>query len=286
MTHVELTWVEKKIEYWIRFGRTRTNRSSTAAGVSSPSGPGTVFAFVRWAANDFGTIISRIDIVRAVEPRRALPDAALRAAGRRNPAQDRRLAEGRATCCSHRRHRARSASIRTPFRRITGGTSTTGWPPDMSRAPTRSNIIAPSSCAGGPSRERAGLILVDGARGARRRLSGLTPMPIKLMWNASASAPIGFYTIDFDGPFDVTDLVAVDAPEPLATFIAERGYLPKGVPLMKRILAVSGQTVCRSNLTDHGGRRRGGRRWNAIAPAAISPSGRAAAASRPAKSSS
>ena len=27
-----------------------------------------VFAFVRWASNDFGTIISRIDIVRAVAP--------------------------------------------------------------------------------------------------------------------------------------------------------------------------------------------------------------------------
>ncbi|CAI2932226.1 S26 family signal peptidase [Aminobacter niigataensis] len=77
----------------------------------------------------------------------------------------------------------------------------------------------------------------------------LTPMPIKLMWNASASAPIGFYTIDFDGPFEATDLVAVDAPEPLATFLATRGYLPKGVPLLKRVLGVSGQTVCRSNLT-------------------------------------
>ncbi|MFZ2099023.1 MAG: DUF2840 domain-containing protein, partial [Oricola sp.] len=30
--------------------------------------PGAVFAFVRWAANDFGTVISRIDIVRAFEP--------------------------------------------------------------------------------------------------------------------------------------------------------------------------------------------------------------------------
>ncbi len=77
----------------------------------------------------------------------------------------------------------------------------------------------------------------------------LTPMPTKLMWNASASAPIGFYTIDFDGPFEATDLVAVDAPEPLATFLATRGYLPKGVPLLKRVLGVSGQTVCRSNLT-------------------------------------
>lgn len=77
----------------------------------------------------------------------------------------------------------------------------------------------------------------------------ITPMPIKLMWNASASAPIGFYTIDFAAPFEVTDLVAVDAPEPFATFMAERGYLPKGVPLLKRVLGVPGQIVCRSNLT-------------------------------------
>ncbi|EFI52845.1 S26 family signal peptidase [Afipia sp. 1NLS2] len=77
---------------------------------------------------------------------------------------------------------------------------------------------------------------------------GLTPMPIKLMWNASASAPIGFYTIDFDGPFEVTDLVAIDAPEPLADFLDKRGYLPKGVPLLKRVLAVSGQVVCRTGL--------------------------------------
>ena len=77
---------------------------------------------------------------------------------------------------------------------------------------------------------------------------GLTPMPIKLMWNASASAPIGFYTIDFDGLFEVTDLVAIDAPEPLADFLDKRGYLPKGVPLLKRVLAVSGQVVCRTGL--------------------------------------
>jgi conjugative transfer signal peptidase TraF len=76
----------------------------------------------------------------------------------------------------------------------------------------------------------------------------LTPMPIKLIWNASASAPIGFYTIDFNRPFEVTDLVVVDASEPLATFLADRGYLSKGVPLLKRVLAVSGQTVCRTNL--------------------------------------
>lgn len=96
---------------------------------------------------------------------------------------------------------------------------------------------------------RAGVILATALAAAGVGYPGLTPMPIKLIWNASASAPIGLYTIDFDGPFEVTDLVAVDAPEPLATFLAERGYLRRGVPLMKRILGVSGQTVCRSNLT-------------------------------------
>ena len=92
---------------------------------------------------------------------------------------------------------------------------------------------------------RAGLIIATALATMGVGYPGLTPMPIKLIWNASASAPIGLYTIDFDGSFEVTDLVAVDAPEPLATFLADRGYLPKGVPLMKRVLAVSGQTVCR-----------------------------------------
>ena len=29
---------------------------------------GSIFAFVRWASNDFGTVISRVDILRAVAP--------------------------------------------------------------------------------------------------------------------------------------------------------------------------------------------------------------------------
>ena len=96
---------------------------------------------------------------------------------------------------------------------------------------------------------RASLILATALATMGVTYPALTPMPIKLIWNASASAPVGFYTIGFDGPFEVTNLVAVDAPEPVATFLADRGYLPKGVPLLKRILAVSGQTVCRTNLT-------------------------------------
>ena len=70
----------------------------------------------------------------------------------------------------------------------------------------------------------------------------------RLIWNASASTPVGFYTIGDVGPLDVTDLVAVDAPEPLATFLSDGGYLPRGVPLLKRVAAVPGQRVCRTGL--------------------------------------
>ena len=46
----------------------------------------------------------------------------------------------------------------------------------------------------------------------------------------------------------VTDLVVAFPPEPLATFLADGGYLPLGVPLIKRILALPKQIVCRKDL--------------------------------------
>ena len=66
LTHVELTWVEKKIENWIRFGTHAHEQILDRRRRVLSFRPGAVFAFVRWASNDFGTIISRIDIVRAV----------------------------------------------------------------------------------------------------------------------------------------------------------------------------------------------------------------------------
>jgi type IV secretory pathway protease TraF len=43
----------------------------------------------------------------------------------------------------------------------------------------------------------------------------------------------------------VGELVAVLPPAPLATFLADRSYLPRGVPMLKHVLALPGQTVCR-----------------------------------------
>ncbi len=69
--------------------------------------------------------------------------------------------------------------------------------------------------------------------------------PTKLIWNASASTPIGLYSVEPASPLMVTDLVAVNAPEPIATFLADGGYLPRDTPLLKRVLGLPGQTVCR-----------------------------------------
>lgn len=72
--------------------------------------------------------------------------------------------------------------------------------------------------------------------------------PTKLIWNASASTPIGFYSVEPAKRLEVTDLVAVAAPQPIASFLADGGYLPRDTPLLKRVLGLPGQTVCRSGV--------------------------------------
>lgn len=71
----------------------------------------------------------------------------------------------------------------------------------------------------------------------------------KLIWNASASAPIGLYAVTSDEDLSVGDLVVVDPPKPLARYLDEHGYLPDGVPLLKYITALPGQRVCRTGGT-------------------------------------
>jgi conjugative transfer signal peptidase TraF len=69
------------------------------------------------------------------------------------------------------------------------------------------------------------------------------------LWNTSESVPIGLYRLRPASKLVVTELVAVQPPEPTATFLSERGYLPRGIPMLKRVLALPGQTVCRDRLT-------------------------------------
>ena len=68
LTHVELTWIDKRIEHWLRFGRRVEQTILDRRRSVSSFAPGSICGFVRWGANDYGTVVSRMDIVRAVEP--------------------------------------------------------------------------------------------------------------------------------------------------------------------------------------------------------------------------
>ena len=70
-----------------------------------------------------------------------------------------------------------------------------------------------------------------------------------LVWNASASVPIGLYAVRDAGLLVTGELVVARPPETLAHFLANGRYLPKGVPLIKYVAALPGAVVCRNGLT-------------------------------------
>ncbi len=68
LTQVELVWIEKQIEHWIRFGREVREQVLDRRRRILFFPPGTTFALVRWAANEHGTVLSRLDVLRTVGP--------------------------------------------------------------------------------------------------------------------------------------------------------------------------------------------------------------------------
>ena len=76
-------------------------------------------------------------------------------------------------------------------------------------------------------------------------LPSVAPPPPQLIWNASASVPIGLYRMQPEPVPKVSDIVVVRPPETLVWFLSDGGYLPRGVPLLKHVAALGGQRVCR-----------------------------------------
>lgn len=64
-TRVELLHLEGRIERWVRFGHVAEEEILDRRRRALWFAPDSVFAFVRWASGDHGTIVSRIDILRA-----------------------------------------------------------------------------------------------------------------------------------------------------------------------------------------------------------------------------
>jgi conjugative transfer signal peptidase TraF len=77
----------------------------------------------------------------------------------------------------------------------------------------------------------------------------ILPMPTLLLWNASASAPVGLYAINPLREPAVGEMVAVMPPPALGRIMAERHYLPIGVPFLKHVAARPGALICRRAAT-------------------------------------
>lgn len=69
-------------------------------------------------------------------------------------------------------------------------------------------------------------------------------LPMRLVYNATASAPVGWYAVVPATTLRVGDLVLTHLPPDVAAMAAERQYLPASVPLLKPVAALAGHSVC------------------------------------------
>ena len=210
--------------------------------------PGSVFAFVRWAGNDFGTVLSRIDILRAIKHCEAFStvpfvspggEIYLRQSGW--PKVERVLQAIDAVeqigvdpvdaCPDH----WRNVHNRLVF----------GEPP---RPYTRERHRAGSS---GKGSTYDALLLDSGGRHhcVRRQHVGDVPAGAETHLERQRQRADRSLRGAVAGALPIGELLVVAPPEPLAAFLDERHYLPKGVPLLKHVAALPGQTVCRAGGT-------------------------------------
>lgn len=71
----------------------------------------------------------------------------------------------------------------------------------------------------------------------------LPPAP-RLVWNASASAPVGLYVVAPGASAEPGEMVVARVPHRYRQLAATRRYVPLNVPLVKRVAAYAGDEVC------------------------------------------
>lgn len=117
---------------------------------------------------------------------------------------------------------------------------------------TRAEYDVPSDGASAPRshrRPRRVGWLASGAAALTLLVSPVLHRPqLRLVWNASASVPLGLYRIARADRLHVGDMVAVRPSPALARFMAERRYVEANALLVKPVAAIAGATVCRQRL--------------------------------------
>ncbi len=68
--------------------------------------------------------------------------------------------------------------------------------------------------------------------------------PTLLLWNASASVPVGLYLVEPRGEIARGSLAVARLPLAVRSLSDRRGYVPARVPIIKRVAALPGDYVC------------------------------------------
>jgi conjugative transfer signal peptidase TraF len=89
------------------------------------------------------------------------------------------------------------------------------------------------------------MMVTAGGVSAALALTALIAMPKWVAYNPTSSAALGFYRLTDPGPPKKGAEVLAQLPPYIARLASERRYLPIGVPVLKRIAADPGATVCR-----------------------------------------
>jgi len=116
---------------------------------------------------------------------------------------------------------------------------------EPARRPPKIQPMTPPPSRGGRWRRR--LAALGTAAALLTTIPLFIDMPLRMMWNASASVPRGLYIVSSAMPHR-GELAVVRPPQSVAQFMDGRRYVPLGIPLLKPVAAVSGAHVCRAGL--------------------------------------
>lgn len=76
--------------------------------------------------------------------------------------------------------------------------------------------------------------------------TALARLPVKLTYNATQSAAVGFYAVEPPGRIAVGDQVLSRLPADVAALADARRYVPATTPVLKTVAATAGAVVCRT----------------------------------------
>jgi len=92
---------------------------------------------------------------------------------------------------------------------------------------------------------RRAIIAASAVALATLTMPSIAQPKLRLVWNVSASVPLGLYRIEPDRHPRVGELAAVRPSPTLARLMADRHYVEQGALLVKPVVAVAGARVCR-----------------------------------------